>query len=280
MPVTSAAKTQQITGDSPLVVPSEEPRHWIPVRYKRRPSPKTDKAGARYKWPARKDKGLSCMTLGVKQDFVRELTAKFSPLDVEWELQQAAEWSEANPSKRKTYNGMRTFLTSWMSRAFQRQVRLFNRDDLDEARDIREGLLEPAGSKKRCAAEFDLRIPYRRRVLESSGDPYGWPYWEPRSIMRRMTWEQFIELDGSLANDCLPERPVVFSCYGYLSQKDMRDLKQLIAVHSGEVFSPFADRVLQEGWPLLFRVSPHREDFGRWCKDQVESLVRSTIDAE
>lgn len=49
--------------------------------------------------------------------YVAHLQDNFKSLDALVQLRRAALWCESNPKKRKTFNGMRKFLTTWLSSA-------------------------------------------------------------------------------------------------------------------------------------------------------------------
>jgi len=49
--------------------------------------------------------------------YVKELQAAFPSIDVEQQCRQALLWLNAEPSRRKTANGMKKFLSGWMGRS-------------------------------------------------------------------------------------------------------------------------------------------------------------------
>jgi hypothetical protein len=51
--------------------------------------------------------------------YVAHLQSIFKMVDVEQELRQCSAWAEANPTKRKTFSGIRRFLTTWLTNATQ-----------------------------------------------------------------------------------------------------------------------------------------------------------------
>lgn len=53
------------------------------------------------------------------KSYVAHLQEAFKSIDVEQELRHCAAWAEANPGKRKTFTGVRRFVTTWLTNATQ-----------------------------------------------------------------------------------------------------------------------------------------------------------------
>lgn len=51
------------------------------------------------------------------RDLIQKWYGVYQNIDVLMELRHMEEWCESNPQKRKTKRGVRTFVTSWLSRA-------------------------------------------------------------------------------------------------------------------------------------------------------------------
>lgn len=69
---------------------------------------------------------LSCVGTGAREHVVSAADVAayrgaFPALDVEGELRRMRVWFDANPTKRKTANGMPRFITAWLGRAQDRQ---------------------------------------------------------------------------------------------------------------------------------------------------------------
>lgn len=51
------------------------------------------------------------------RSLLTELEQTYPAMDVLGEIQRSRLWLDANPEKRKTFDGMRRFVTGWLSRA-------------------------------------------------------------------------------------------------------------------------------------------------------------------
>ena len=67
---------------------------------------------------------------------VDKWTALYPAVDVEQELRAMAGWLDANPKKRKTKNGIKRFINSWLSRAQDRGGSPMAKQNKQTARDI------------------------------------------------------------------------------------------------------------------------------------------------
>jgi hypothetical protein len=284
---------------SPMPPIDDDPVVWIVTTHDRPPDPEHDPKWANLEpewakpkklkcpWPTRQDEDTGEWYIGIPPSFVRHLTVKFAPLDPLDSIEHAASWSEdalpqagkVRAKRRKTYDGMPRFLENWCRREHKRLVENAGRlgisaSHLESAEHYRECYRAKPGSHEKSSALAYANIP-RSRWIE-------WGLGDTRSMMFEASFAHFVSVDGQWPphhQSARPDEVRLYSLYGRLDQQYGYEGEQWVYPADGEEHVPFANRVVEEGWPLMLRESRWNRDFAWWCKDEAETLVGDVLDA-